>query len=412
MEEKELKKALSALGDDIDEKLDKLTAKTKELSKDEAQKAIKEVKAELEGEIKKYNELNTKMQEQLDAIDVKMKRVNADRELEKSFAALFAEKYQELTGGKDGRKLKGKTMEFDKKTAYAVTAAGTGVSGTTYVSGYNSTQVVPVDQQPGIVYDPARVDHVRDLISQGTTTRDTISFDYEYSFTDGSDETAQGDNYNQSDFTLKRADALVTKLTAFVTVSEEMLDDVEGLTSYLTTRLPEKLRAKEDTWLLEDSTYGILTKGTAYVDELNDTKVNRYDVLVSSKKQIRSNEYAATAYLLNPTDVMNMKLAKDDNGQYIYPWIFMNSRPVVDGLPVIESTAIDAGTFLTGDFKRGAQVYDRRQLTIEFSTEHDKNFTTGMVTVRISERIALAVYRAKCFVYGTFSAALAQGTGT
>jgi HK97 family phage major capsid protein len=105
-----------------------------------------------------------------------------------------------------------------------------------------------------------------------------------------------------------------------------------------------------------------------------------------------------------------MKLEKDTAGQYVMPWIFMNGGISVDGLPVIQSTAIDEGTFLVGDFKRGAQVFDRRQLSIEFSNSHDDNFIKGMVTVRISERLALVIYRPKCFVYGTFAAALANGS--
>ena len=88
----------------------------------------------------------------------------------------------------------------------------------------------------------------------------------------------------------------------------------------------------------------------------------------------------------------------------------MNGNVAVDGVPVIVSTAITAGTFLVGDFKLGAQIFDRRQLAIEFSNTNEDNFIKGMVTVRGSERIAIAVYRPKAFVYGTFAGALAKGS--
>ncbi len=68
-----------------------------------------------------------------------------------------------------------------------------------------------------------------------------------------------------------------------------------------------------------------------------------------------------------------------------------------------------SGTFLVGDFKRGAQIFDRRQLTIEFSNQNEDNFIKGAVTARGYERIALAVYRPHAFIYGSFAAALAQG---
>jgi hypothetical protein len=44
------------------------------------------------------------------------------------------------------------------------------------------------------------------------------------------------------------------------------------------------------------------------------------------------------------------------------------------------------------------------------SFENEDNFIKGMVTVRIAERLTICVYRPKAFVYGTFTAALAQGS--
>jgi len=128
-------------------------------------------------------------------------------------------------------------------------------------------------------------------------------------------------------------------------------------------------------------------------------------------RQVRDDEYEPTFALIHPTDATQIKLTKDDNGNYIHPWIFMpNGQITLDGVPVIVTTAITAGQFLVGDGKRAAQVFDRKQMSLELSYESESNFITGMVTVRISERITIAVYRAKAFVYGSFTAALAQGS--
>src|SRR5574343_568022 len=180
MEDKELKKALSELGDSIDEKLDKLSAKTKELTKEEARTAIKEVKAELEGEIKKYNDLTKTMQDQLDAIEVKMGRVNAAQQAQKSFAELLKDKVTERLGEKkDGRKLRGVTFDFETKTVQDMLQSNT----------FESTIVVPVDYQPGIVYDPSRTIRLRDIISQGVTDSNMVSFIQEYAYDVASDVT-------------------------------------------------------------------------------------------------------------------------------------------------------------------------------------------------------------------------------
>jgi HK97 family phage major capsid protein len=147
------------------------------------------------------------------------------------------------------------------------------------------------------------------------------------------------------------------------------------------------------------------------VDALVDTDISEIDVLVDAIRQAADDEYKATAILLNHTDATKIKLTKDDNGNYIHPWIFMpNGQITLDGVPVIVTSAITAGQFLVGDFKLGAQVFDRKQYSLEFTDKNEDNFVKGMVTVRIAERLTLAVYRAKAFIYGSFAAALANGS--
>ena len=396
MNEKELKELLEKLGSSIDEKLKKATESLSVKLSDEEKKSLMDsFKKELEPEMAKY----VKMQEQLDALDTKMQRLPSKITV-KSFSEELSDKVKEALGDKKNiRNLKGQSFEFERK-----------LDDMTQANSFESTIVVPVDQRPGIVYDPLRRNRVRDLISSGTTGSNMVTFIREYAITSNTDVTTEGAEYKQEDFDLKRIDAAVLKLTNYIIVSEEMLEDVQGLTSYIMARLPEKIKNKEDLTILTHATYGILPLATAYVDTLADSKVQRIDVLVAALTQAKVAEYSPTAILLNPADAKLMKLTKDDNGQYIFPWVFMNGGVVVDSIPVIESTAMTSGSFLVGDFKLGAQIFDRRQMTIEFSNTNEDNFVKVMVTVRGSERIAIAVYRPNAFVYGTFASALAKGS--
>ncbi len=70
------------------------------------------------------------------------------------------------------------------------------------------------------------------------------------------------------------------------------------------------------------------------------------------------------------------------------------------GVPVIASTAITEGTFLVGDWAMGAQVWDRKQATVQISFEDGNNFTKNMATILCEERLALTVYRPKAFRSG------------
>lgn len=410
MEEKDIKQALADFGKSIDAKLDEINKKKADIPAEKwaEMKAdfVKAAKEAVEPELKKYNEL----QAQLDALETKSKRVSlgADEKpmtFSQSVKSAFAKMQKESNGDlrKYVRKNKGgielEIKADDMTTSNTLTGA-----------------VVAPDHKTEIVFDPDTSFRVRDLISQGTTSSSSVTYVYESALSDGSLLVAEAQEYGQSDFDLAVGTATVRKITAYVLLSEELLDDVEGLTSYINSRLPSKLKLKENYQLLYGpgtgiNLTGITTSATAYVDNLADADISRIDILVDAMRQARDDEYEPTFALIHPTDATLIKLTKDDNGNYIHPWIFMpNGQITLDGVPVIVTTAITAGQFLVGDGKRGAQVFDRKQMSLELSYENEDNFIKGMVTVRISERITIAVYRAKAFIYGSFTAALAQGS--
>lgn len=410
MEELEkFKKELDELGGKIDKKLEDHAKKWGEYSKE-----VKDaVMAELKPEMDKHNAMADKflkIQEQLDGIDTKIQRLPfGSKEAKKGFADSVKEVLVHLKEKGNGSiksylAEKGRTGEIELK-----------IDDMTQANSFESTAVVQAQHVPGIKFDPDTTFRVRDLIAPGTTDSNGIEYVQEHAYTDATDVTNEGQEYKQSDFDLKLATATVRKITAYIIVSEEMLEDVEGLNSYISLRLPSKMKLKENYQLLYGDGTGInlsgLTKNaTAYVDELADTKVSEIDILVSALKQVRTSEYDPTFALIHPTEALKIKLKKDDNGQYIQPWIFMGNKDInLDGVRIIVSSAITAGDFLVGD-GGAAQVFDRRQMTLEMTNTNEDNFIKGMVTVRISERITVAVYRPKGFIYGTFAAALANGS--
>jgi HK97 family phage major capsid protein len=114
---------------------------------------------------------------------------------------------------------------------------------------------------------------------------------------------------------------------------------------------------------------------------------------------------------MHPSDVTRyLTLEKDSTNRYIAPWVFTGGQHTIAGVPILQTTAITAGTFFTGDFARAAQVFDRRQNTVEMSNTNEDNFVKGMITVRAAERLALAIYRPSAFIYGSIAAAIAQGS--
>lgn len=75
--------------------------------------------------------------------------------------------------------------------------------------------------------------------------------------------------------------------------------------------------------------------------------------------------------------------------------------PRLWGLPVVASIAMSAGTFLTGAFKYGAQIFDRMAIEVMISTENADDFEKNMISIRAEERLALVVKRPAAFITGS-----------
>ena len=241
MEELEkFKKELGELGEKIDKKLETHSKKWADYSK-EVKDAIM---AELKPDMDKHNgmaEKFLKIQEQLDNIDTKIQRLPfGSKEAKKGFADSVKEVLSHLKEKGNGSirnylAEKGRTGEIELK-----------IDDMTQGNSFEQTAVVQAQHVPGIKFDPDTTFRVRDLIAPGTTNSNSIEYVVEHALTDSTDITEEGKEYKQSDFDLKLATATVRKITAYIIVSEEMLEDVEGLNSYISLRLPSKLKLKEN----------------------------------------------------------------------------------------------------------------------------------------------------------------------
>ncbi|NNC10134.1 phage major capsid protein, partial [Corallococcus exiguus] len=80
--------------------------------------------------------------------------------------------------------------------------------------------------------------------------------------------------------------------------------------------------------------------------------------------------------------------------------------PTLWGLPVIDTTAVEEGEFLVGNFQMAAMLWDREDAVVDISTEDRDNFVKNMVTIRAEERLALEVSRPEALIYGDFDDAL------
>ena len=276
--------------------------------------------------------------------------------------------------------------------------------------------VVAPDQMTTIISEPDRRVHIRNFIPVAPTVSNRVIIPVEKTITDGTAVTAEGIQKGVSGFTLDIETFPVMKIASVQKISEEMLDDIPGLVTYITTRFGNKLKNKEDYALLYNTSSssefgGLTTLAQAYVDVLADSLVNRWDVLRAAIAQAVTDEYIPTHIFLHPTDVLALRNEKDSTGQYLgntAPWAGMPLS--VDGVLIVQTTAIGVGEFLVGDMAMGAQIFDKMTPSIQFYDQDEDNAQKNLITVVVEERLTLATIRPNAFVYGTFAAAMAQGS--
>ena len=127
--------------------------------------------------------------------------------------------------------------------------------------------------------------------------------------------------------------------------------------------------------------------------------------------QARQQEYVANVILLNPADVDKMIITKNSQGTYLTPNVFSGAQFMINGVPVIANTAVPVGSFLVGDFANAAFLWDRQDLAMRFYEQDGTNVQKGLITIELSERVALAVFRPSAMITGTFAAALTVPSG-
>ena len=243
--------------------------------------------------------------------------------------------------------------------------------------------------------------HIRDLLPSGQTTSSVLKFPQRKSLTNNAAMVAEGAAKPQSDFTFEMVTTEVKKIAHYIKASDEILADAPALRSYIDAQLIEGLREVEDAQILKgDGTgqnlLGLYTVATAFNRaKAGDTLL---DTLLRAKTQLRLVNRTATGIVLNPEDWETIQLLKGSDSHYIWASVPDGNAQRVWALPVRDSTRLAKGEWLVGDFRRGAQLFDREQSNITVANQNEDDFIKNMVTILAEERICLAIFDRLAFV--------------
>ena len=266
--------------------------------------------------------------------------------------------------------------------------------------------IVP-QRQPGIIRQPDRQMTIRNLLTVGRTTSNSIEYVQETGFTNNAAPVAEGAQKPESSLEFTLQSTPVRTIAHWIQASKQILQDVPALQSYIDTRMRFGLEIEEETQILSgDGTgqnlLGLIPQATPYDVSRTKPGDTRIDIVRRAMTQVRLAEYRADAIVLHPSDWEEIELTKTDEGAYIWA----NPRgllgPTLWGLPVIDTTAVEEGEFLVGNFQMAAMLWDREDAVVDISTEDRDNFIKNMVTIRAEERLALEVSRPEALIYGDF----------
>lgn len=260
---------------------------------------------------------------------------------------------------------------------------------------------------------------VANLLMQGTTNTNTVRYLLETTNTNAAAAVDEGAAKPESAITFTQVDEPVRKVATFLPVSDEMLEDMAQIRSYLDNRLQLFVVKAEESQLLNGSgtapnIRGILNRtgiqtgtraalGTAAGNGAGASVLG--DVFFQAITNIRLNALVEPdGIVVHPSNWLAMRLAKDSAGQYLGggPMIGaygnnIQASNVYWGLPVVVTTAIAANTALVGAFGSMAQVFYRNSLVVEASNGYQDFFQRNLTAIRAEQRLALAVYRPQAF---------------
>lgn len=368
-----------------------------------------ELKAKMAGNEKGLDDLKGRVDEaltamnsaksRLDELEQKATRHGYGVEQEKSIAQRLVDTEGYKSFAADPRS--GKSAKLSLKATIT--------SLTTDAAGSAGAAVAPM-RLTGIVTPPQRPLTVRDLLMQGTTDSNAITYVREKLFTNNAAvQASEGAKKAQSDLQLEEVTVGVKTLAHYVKASRQILDDAAMLESYINGRLAYGLKLVEDKQLLNGDgsaggLQGLTQVAKAFADPTEMKKYTIIDQLRLAQLQVALADYPASGFVLNPVDWAKIELEKDTQGRHIIGNPQSLAQPTLWGIPVVQTQAITAGSFLTGAFNMGAQIFDRQQLGVAVSTENEDDFVKNLVTILCEERLALAIYRPEAFVKGTLLA--------
>jgi HK97 family phage major capsid protein len=252
----------------------------------------------------------------------------------------------------------------------------------------------------------ARPIQVTDLIPSSNTDQSAILFMEETTRTNAAVEIGEGVTYPESASAFTERTSTVRKIGTSLPVTDEQLDDVPQVRTFLDELLPFMVRQRLDSEIFNGNgtppnLTGLLSVGSIQTQARGADPIPTAFLKAMVKLRI-TGRVVPSGILIHPTDWQSVKTLQTTTGEYIWGHPSVVGPDTMWGLPMAQVDAGSAGTAVVADFLNYTRLYYRNGPSgVEVGYVND-DFRLGQKTLRADVRAAFVVRRAAaiCSVTG------------
>jgi hypothetical protein len=263
-----------------------------------------------------------------------------------------------------------------------------------------------------------RTARVRDLFPVATTNNNLIDFFRVLGFNEGggAGQAAPVADYSGGAFGLKPkstlnfqpAQAPVRTIAHWEAAHRNVIQDVPQLQATINNELLYGLALVEDEQILRGDGTGENLLGILNTPGIQTYTPSGAEPKADSLRKAQTfaiiANYPPSGYVVHPNDWEDIELDKGTTNDHyrLVTNIAVGAEARVWRLPIVETPAMNEGTFLTGAFGTGAQLYDRQAANVRIAEQHADFFVRNAIVILVEERLALATKRPESFVKGSY----------